>query len=153
MLAINHAAAGVLIGSYLPLPIALPVAFFSHFVMDSFPHFGLEKTQRNQSKFYKFVIYADIIVAYCILIPAIWYIPSLGGLYHNWQVILTGLVAVLPDFTHVWYYLKNGRTMAVETHGIFSGYHKKLDHVERMWGIIPEMILAFGLFWWILERF
>lgn len=149
MLAINHAATGVLIGSYLPLPAAIPLAFASHFIMDSIPHFGMEKTKRNQSRFYKMVIYSDFIAANLFLIAAIWQVPGLGGLFHNWKLIFVGYVAASPDFGHVWFYFKNNRTMAVETNGLFSGYHRKLHHVERIWGIVPEVILAVILISWI----
>jgi hypothetical protein len=152
MLAINHAATGILLGSYLPLPIALPVAFASHFVMDSLPHFGIDKSNRDKSNFYRLVIYLDIFLTLLLTVSFFHYTSWLSGAYHSWGIMLSGLVAVGPDLTHVEYWFKNGRTMNVETKGLFSSYHKTLHHRESLRGIYPEAISAAGLVGWIFYR-
>jgi len=48
MIGFNHAAVGGFIGKFLPLPIALPLALASHFVLYALPHYGVPHSRRNK---------------------------------------------------------------------------------------------------------
>lgn len=50
MIGFNHAAAGGLLATVLPLPLAILAAFISHFVMDALPHYGIPHAKRNKSR-------------------------------------------------------------------------------------------------------
>jgi hypothetical protein len=63
MTATNHGLMGIVIGAYMPLPYAIPVAFVSHFILDALPHYGIPQKQRNRSKIYKRVVTVDTIAA------------------------------------------------------------------------------------------
>ncbi len=136
MTATNHALSGALIGALLPLPIAIPAAFLSHFVMDKIPHFGIEDEKRNKSRFYKSVVYSDIVLAL-----------SLAGaiiFFGKWEMLLIGFVAYSPDVTLVLYYLRHGHTFNIQPHNGFMKFHLAMQY-ERPWGIIPEVVVALTL--------
>ena len=49
----NHALSGAVIATFLPAPVAIPVAFMSHFVLDAIPHFSVDKEKKNSHRIYK----------------------------------------------------------------------------------------------------
>lgn len=134
MTATNHALSGALIYMVLPLPIAIPVAFISHFVLDSLPHYGVDHNKRNTSGIYKAIVYSDTAVALTLGI--------VSGLAHKWGMLACGVVAYSPDATLVYYYLKHNRTLDItsKSDGLFFKLHLGIQ-TERPWGIFPELAL------------
>jgi len=64
----NHLLAGAALAKLLPLPLAIPLAFLSHFVLDALPHFGfvnIEDRMKHIRLFHGAVI-ADIAVAFAL---------------------------------------------------------------------------------------
>ena len=90
MIGFNHAAVGGLIGKFLPLPIALPLALASHFALDALPHYGIPYKQRDKSKFWKYFSTLDFIAAWGLAVFAI--------ATHHYAVLACGFVAAAPDF-------------------------------------------------------
>ena len=144
MLATNHVLAGALIGSVLPLPVALPVAFASHFVMDSIPHYGMPGTKRDKSLSYKTIIYIDIVVALSFNLLLFGHFP------HKWSMWTCAVAAASGDFSLVYYYLKY-RTLNTTHNGLLKKAHLQF-HYERPWLIIPELTLTAVLFTLFLNR-
>lgn len=142
--ATNHVLAGALLGSVLPLPVALPVAFMSHFVMDKIPHFGTEESQRNHSTFYKSVVFADIAIAITLALVAIH--------LHKWVMLAAGFAAYSPDSTLVFYYLTHGHDFNIQPRNGFMKFHLAMQY-ERPWGIIPEAAVALALLPFVIIQF
>ena len=133
MTATNHALSGALIGAILPLPVAIPAAFMSHFVLDKIPHYGIDDAKRNSSKVYKAVVFGDVILALAIGVAAV--------LYHKWSMLAGGVAAYSPDATLVRYYFQNGHSFNIQPKNGFMKFHLAMQY-ERPWGIIPEAALA-----------
>lgn len=144
MTATNHVLAGALIGAVLPLPVALPVAFMSHFAMDKIPHFGIEDDQRNHSWFYKSVVFGDIAIALTLGIIAV--------LMHKWVMLAGGFAAYSPDTTLVFYYLTHGHSFNIQPQNGFMKLHLAMQY-ERPWGIFPELAVALALLPFVIIQF
>lgn len=136
MTATNHALSGALIGALLPLPVAIPLAFISHFAMDKIPHFGIEDEKRNGSRFYKSIVYGDIFLALLFAAAAAY--------YQKWGMLLIGFVAYSPDITLVQYYFRHGHSFNIQPSNGFMKLHLGIQY-ERPWGIIPEIAVALVL--------
>ena len=71
MTGLNHGLVGGLIGKLVPLPIALPLALASHFILDTLPHYGIEQSERDKSKFWKVFFTIDAFATLELAIYAI----------------------------------------------------------------------------------
>ena len=144
MLAMNHALAGVLIGSALPLPVAAPLAFLSHFAMDTLPHYGEPGQKRDQSRSYKAIIFADIGLALCINFTLLFNVPNKANM------LICGWLACSGDFSLVYYYLKH-KTLHTAHNGLLKKFHLQF-HYERPWLLFPELTLTLVLFIIFINR-
>ena len=133
MLATNPALTGAIIGAYLPLPLAIPVAFASHFVLDAIPHYGIRHEQRNQSRTYRLIVYCDTFVALFIAFTA--------ALLHKWHMEITGWIAWSPDFAWVIYYFAHGRNLHLKPKNWFMRFHMNIQWKEFPAGIFIELIM------------
>jgi len=138
----NHLLTGAILAKVLPLPLAIPLAFASHFILDALPHFGFvnleERTRHNK-------VFGVVILLDCLLSVALstWLI---GRGHFQWLV--TGFVAFSPDL--VWIY----RFIAEEKFGKlrptkgnrFIQFHIKIQRYERVWGGFVELAYAVGAF-------
>lgn len=132
MLATNHALTGAVIGAVLPLPLAIPAAFASHFILDALPHYGIKPKLRNKSRTYKLIVVADITIAL---------IGSLGlALLHKWQMNLCAWVAWSPDLFWVIYVLVY-KNLRIVPKNWFMKIHLKIQWAEYPWGIAVEAAL------------
>jgi len=71
MTGLNHGLVGGAIAHYLPLPIALPLALASHFLMDALPHFGMPHHDRDRSKFWIAFFTIDALATFSLAAYAI----------------------------------------------------------------------------------
>lgn len=133
MLATNHALTGAVIGAYLPLPIAVPAAFASHFVLDAIPHYGIKHGKRNHSRTYKLIVFCDTFVALSIAFTA--------ALLHKWHMEITGWVAWSPDLLWVIYYFAHGRDLHLKPKNWFMRFHMDIQWSETPKGILVELVL------------
>lgn len=133
MTATNHALSGALIGVFLPLPVAIPVALMSHFVLDALPHFSVNHHRRNKSSLYKTVVYTDVILVLSLAASAV--------IFQEWIMLLCGTLAYLPDVMMVDYYFRHGHDMDIKAENRFMRFHLGIQH-EYPWGIIPEIIVS-----------
>lgn len=137
MIATNHALTGAIIGVSISSPIALPIAFLSHFVLDAIPHFGDDdKRLKNTS----FVIQLLIDASLCGLLVLI-LILSLGS-----KAILPSICAFLaasPDFMWMPDYLriKRGQKPKGKSNLIMK-FHSKIQWFQRPIGAGVEIAWA-----------
>lgn len=139
----NHMLAGALIASLSKNPwVAFPVAFASHFVLDSLPHFGFKSFKDRNRKLLLGVIFVDAVIMLLLSVYIIYYLPF-------WY-LLCSYVAVSPDI--VWIYrIGIKEKLGLKAPGrmnFFNNFHSNIQHYERVWGIfleIPLSILAFKL--------
>ncbi len=138
MLATNHALSGALIGSVLPLPLAIPAAFASHFFLDALPHYGIATKLRNRSRLYRLLVKCDIAVA---LIGALGLV-----VLHKWHMEAGAWVAWSPDLLWVIYYFTHNNTLQMHPKNKFMKFHLAIQQYERPWGIVVEVIFFAVLF-------
>lgn len=131
MTATNHALSGALLSSVFPLYVAVPLAFASHFVLDSLPHYGIKHVERNHSTIYKLIVFGDTIVAISGFVMLL--------ILHKWSMTICGLVAFSPDFLWILQYFKQGKNMHLQIKNRFMHFHKRIQRYERPWGIAVDM--------------
>lgn len=137
MTATNHALTGAIIGAFLPLPLAIPIAFASHFILDALPHYGIPHKLRNTSLRYRLIVLGDTIVALSIAAVAI--------IYRRWNMEIVGWIAYSPDITWVFHYFRHGKNLQFKTMNKFMDFHRSIQRYERPWGIIVELIVFAAL--------
>ena len=133
MTATNHGVLGMLIGAYLPIPLAIPIAFVSHFILDALPHFSIPRNQRNKSKRFKTFVYTDTLIALSFAL--------LSAYLGRWDMFVVGWVAYSPDFMWVASYFKHGKHLNVTAKGRFAKFHQNIQKYECSWGICVELAL------------
>jgi hypothetical protein len=132
MLATNHGLTGMVLGAYLPLPVAVPAAFASHFVMDALPHYGIDHHKRNDSRTYKLVVTCDTVIALAFaaaLIPL-----------KKWNMEITGWVAYSPDAMWVAYYFTHHRNLHIIPNNPLLKFHQRIQKYERPWALAVELV-------------
>jgi hypothetical protein len=137
MTGINHALSGALIGAALPLPIAIPVAFISHFVIDTLPHYGIEERYKNKSAKWRWFMYIDTLVALSI--------GAIAAYFRKWNMEITGWVAFSPDLIWIMYYFKQNRSFQLKPKNRFMRFHRRIQN-ETPNGWVFELIMALILF-------
>ena len=133
-----HASVGGFIGKVLPLPIALPVVFASHFVLDALPHYGIPHGKRD-GWFWKCFTTLDFILSWG-------YLGVIGLLRHHYAVLACGIAAASPDFIWVARIIRN-RTFDLSDHenkfaSRFTRWHAGIQRYERAWGVYLEVPIA-----------
>lgn len=127
----NHILAGALIGTTLGQPVAIPVAFASHFVLDIMPHYGNDTVPRMRR-----VLQYDAILSITLLITLVTLTP------HHWLLMLTcALASILPDAIWIPYELANRRKKPREYKRIAKFLHD-IQWGERPWGLAIEIPVA-----------
>lgn len=133
---------GGLIARYLPLPIALPVALASHFVLDMLPHYGLPNSKRDKSRFWKIFFIVDALATLALALYAIY--------DRHYAMFLGGLFAVIPDFIWVGRVIKTKSFDLSNNHNRFTRWHANIQKFERPWGIWIEIPIATTLFYAVM---
>lgn len=143
MRAINHALTGAVIGFAVGSPIAIPMAFVSHFVLDSLPHYGdrnrSEVDMLNSTKF-KVLLVVDTIL--CGLLVAI--LRLIGA--NNWGLAaFCAFAAASPDLFSIPRF-----RLAITEHkkyigNAFQRFHKRIQWGERLWGKYVEIVWFISL--------
>jgi hypothetical protein len=133
MTATNHGLMGIVIGAFLPMPLAIPLALLSHFVMDALPHYGIPQKQRNTSKIYKKVVAIDTITALLFAV--------LAASFGKWAMFWVGWVAYSPDFMWVISYFRHNNNLHMRPKNFITKFHKNIQRYERPWGAYVEIVL------------
>jgi hypothetical protein len=139
MTASNHAATGALVAAIVRRPeLAIPLAFLSHFVLDSLPHFGIDAPtvqERNSRKLFWRILAADMVMALILLIV----LPIVLHQRVAWWISFSCIfVAMSPDLVWGWRLLREMLSNPPLTHGLFSKFHAWIQWGEFQWGMTIE---------------
>lgn len=97
MLGFNHVLAGSIVAVIVPAPFVPIVALVSHFLLDTFPHFGNSTTIYPYTRRFKILLIADAILCFAGLAFAIYLFPHLAGI-----IAIGAFFGALPDFLWLW---------------------------------------------------
>jgi hypothetical protein len=143
----NHALAGAIIAQIVPIPgLAVLLAFFSHFVMDALPHFGIpiqndDVWARNNRTIFKFISRLDTVITFALFVISSWL--STGGA--DWKTVFACMfAAIFPDLVWVYRFIKEQKTHKVLPKSWFSKFHAWLQWGERPWGWVIEAVWFFA---------
>jgi hypothetical protein len=142
MLATSHALSGAVIGLSVTQPIvAIPLAFVSHFILDAFPHIGLDEYGghlKKQKLFHK------IIIIDAALLSAVFMWLILAGA--SWLVFVCVVAAGSPDAIWAYRYIfqeRKGKN-APKPKSAFSRFHSAIQWSQTLRGAYLE--IPFALF-------
>lgn len=144
MTATNHAAAGAIVAIIIKEPVlALPLAFVSHFLLDTVPHFGYpghggfgEALKHRLT--YLFIL-LDV-VGFSVLAWTLIGTP--------WLAKVSAFLAITPDLVWVSYYFGYEKRDKIPPGKGYLNFHSRIQWCERPWGIwieVAVMILLISL--------
>ncbi len=138
----NHFLTGSLIAKALPWPVAIPLAFASHFLLDSLPHFGFKQhSVRNRRLFYV-IEFVDFSLAGILIL---WLLLS-----RHYMMVACGLIAFSPDSVWIYRYIfkdRFGRDEHVHVNRGITRFHSQIQKYERFWGLLVEIVYGSGIYW------
>jgi hypothetical protein len=134
----NHLLAGAAISKFLPWPLAVPVAFASHFMLDALPHFGFKTIaeRKNHKLLMAGFVILDVVA---VVIVSVWLIGS--GRSGQFYI---GLVACSPDLLWIYRFTveeKFGKLSPTKGNR-FIQFHMNIQKYERVWGGLVEVLYA-----------
>jgi hypothetical protein len=137
MRAINHALTGAVIGAYVTEPaIALPLAFFSHYVCDAIPHYGggkPETEELNSSSFRTLLLIDALLCGLLVLILA------LRRPQHWLLMAFCAFLAASPDFFSIGRYL-NARKHQPPKLNAYQRFASAIQWFEKPSGAVVEVV-------------
>lgn len=133
----NHAITGGVIGLAIGGPLAILVAFFSHFALDWLPHYGLDAEDRLQRRrFFMKSVAVDGVLLSGLLVAGIAYALP-------WYVFGAALAAMAPDFSWMYRYVieeKLGR-LEPKPKNKFDQWHSDIQKKETVQpGVWVELV-------------
>jgi hypothetical protein len=146
MTATNHFLAGVTIASFVGKPaLALPLAFMSHYFLDTLPHFGDSK-YHQRLKVFIMIWLVDFLVLMCVL--------GLTLLSSPWWYALAGFLGTSPDLAWVYRFYFVDRNVDINPKNMHwvNKFHNNIQKFEHKWGLIVEIPFAVGLIWLLVNR-
>jgi hypothetical protein len=138
----NHGLTGGLIARVLPLPLALPAALASHFVLDALPHYGVDHERRDRSLFWKVFFTFDALATLGLAIYAIY--------DNHFTMFLGGLLATMPDYIWVGRVIKTRSFDLSNNTNWFTRWHASIQKFETPRGLWVEAPLAIVLFYVVM---
>jgi hypothetical protein len=129
----NHALTGAVIASIVGQPaLAIPLAFASHFLLDSLPHFG--ETDHTRTSFSKKVWFVDFILlsSFMLLLIAT----------SNWLLFAGALAAISPDFVWIYRFVVKEKSGKIKPgpKNKFNSFHSTIQKYETKRGIAVEIV-------------
>jgi len=140
MTATNHALTGAIIVTITSVPIVgVPLAFLSHFVLDSLPHYGAPYGTRSR---FSTTVWGVDAVTLAVLFVLLVFSSS-------WLALIGALVAISPDTAWVYRFVideKFGK-LPPKPANRFNQFHSGIQKYEFKEGIVIEVIwtVIFGL--------
>jgi hypothetical protein len=129
----NHAVTGAVLVAAIANPVvAIPLAFASHFLLDSLPHFG--ESNPKLSSLTKKVWTVDFIVLSSFLL--ILFLTS------NWFLLAGAFAAISPDFAWIYRFVfkeKLGKVSPTAKNK-FNNFHSSIQNYETKNGIVIEIV-------------
>lgn len=138
MTATNHIITGAVIAGVVRQPmLVLPLALFSHMVLDALPHFGFpdwDKARRINRRLINSVITIDVVLVALLL--GLFAVNDAPTLFY-----VAGLAAFSPDLAWVYQFIVYHRLEQSKDkpHGGFNAFHENLQSRERPSGIYIEL--------------
>ena len=132
----SHAVTGALIAALVKQPLlAIPLAFISHFVCDTLPHFGLGMKFGSRKMYYWLVIDGLVALGIAVFLIRI-------GVASPVLLAVCGFVAMSPDLAWLYYGLR-GEHGNPKEYGLLSRFHSKIQWYEKPQGILVDLIWSF----------
>ena len=144
MIGFNHGLVGGAIAHYFPLPVAIPVALASHFILDALPHYGTPHNTRDDSSFWKIFFTIDALATFGLAAYAI--------LDQHYAMFLGGLAGVIPDFIWVGRVIRTHSFDLSQNNNWFTRFHVGIQKFEWPGGLWIELPLAAFLTYWVLFK-
>ena len=141
MTATNHALTGAVIGLVVASPLALPLAFLSHYVLDALPHYGWPEPEKKRLKSDTFRNYLIVEAIVCFIIVFVLFISQPG----NWVLAaLCAFLAAMPDFFSFNRY-RNTRKSLPHQPNTYERFASKIQWFERPIGAVVEVAWLIGM--------
>lgn len=140
MTATNHALTGAIIGLVVAHPVALPMAFLSHYALDAVPHFGWpgNEDKRLKSNVFRNYLFIEAFICFCIVLVLFLSQPS------NWLLAsICAFLAALPDWFSFGRY-RNGRRGVQHAPNMYERFASKIQWFEKPIGGAVEAAWALG---------
>jgi hypothetical protein len=136
---------GAVIAAAVQQPLlVVPLAFISHFVLDMFPHFGVEESDtaaRNNHPLFRAVLMADLMTLALALI----FVPIVFSNHVSWWILLIGMFAAwIPDIVWIIHFWHDRRGHERKKPTGLTRFHQKIQWFERPPGLITEIIWLGG---------
>ncbi len=144
MTAINHALTGAIIGLTITNPfLAIPIAFISHYFLDSLPHFGITKDNDKFIRSKGFKIFLSLDISACIILALIIFLINTRSYL---IVILCAFIATSPDLVNLKRFILVNKNKVFKP-GIIYRFSAFIQWFEKPIGAIVEVIwfIASGL--------
>jgi F0F1-type ATP synthase assembly protein I len=130
----NHFVTGAIIALVVGEPLAaLPLAFLSHFVLDTLPHYGEREAEdeytRSRLSWSIVIIDAALGVSFAVWLLANQYFLLLAG----------ALAAFLPDVVWMYRLVRYKLTDYMKPRNRFSRFHERIQR-EYEWGVLIELV-------------
>jgi hypothetical protein len=135
MTATNHALTGAVIAAVIRQPLlSVPLAFFSHFLCDALPHFGVNL------KFNSRAMYTWLAIDGLTAILSAGFLLKIG-VENPVLLAICGFVAMSPDFSWLYYGLKH-KLGTVKSYDFVTKFHHKIQWYQKVPGIFIEFAWA-----------
>lgn len=142
MTATSHALTGALIATIVRQPLlAIPLAFFSHFVCDALPHLGIDMKFGDKKMKAWLIIDGSFVMLAAVSLLII-------GAKNPVLLAVCGFVAMSPDLFWLYHGLK-GRTP--ENYGSFTRFHAAIQKFESVPGLAVDIVWSISAFVLILR--
>jgi hypothetical protein len=141
MTAVNHVLMGSVIGAGLASPVALPLAFISHYLLDMLPHYGIATQVRRMDDH---VWKLDLLLCAALTAYLVFFINTDLRLW----MLLSAFLAVIPDFAWVYRFVvfeRFGTLPPKAPTSFINTLHadiQKHESPDKLW---VEVVVFFGL--------
>jgi hypothetical protein len=135
MTGLNHISTGGVIGLAISNPVALPVAFGAHYVLDAIPHFGKHPSWQDRRKFWAFMALDGLLSL--IMLVSLWFISN-----GSWLVVGSAILCALPDVMHAVDLTGKhyNKSFSAAKYDPTYNFHIKIQTSETPQGAIVELI-------------
>jgi hypothetical protein len=137
MTGFNHALVGGLLAKLLPLPLALPLAFISHYVLDALPHYGIPNVNKENYRPWRIVFIVDTILTVTLL--------NIYLYFGRIDMLVSALISMSPDIVWLQRMVWNRTLDFLSDANWFTRLHNRIQQFERPWGLYVEVPLAAAL--------
>lgn len=151
MLETPHVAVGAAIASKIPNPlIAIPLAFASHFVLETVPHWNphlVTETKKYGAPTKKSVTIIIIDVTLALGVGLFFASKVLPDVRHAATIVAASFFSVLPDLIESPYFFLKMRNKFLSN---WLAFQKSLQvDTTPVWGLATQILTILAAFWWV----